>query len=221
MIRILIADDHPIVRRGLRQILAEEPDLAVLGEAQNAQEVLQLLRQQDWDVLVLDINMPGPSGLEALREVKDRRPTLPVLVMSIHPEEQFGVRALQAGAAGYLTKESAPDELVKAIRKVHAGGKYVSPSLGEKLASALQPGADRPPHEALSGREFEVLRLLASGKTVTEVADQLVLSVKTVSTYRARILDKMNLHTTAELMHYAILKRLVEPLPSDLTPPPC
>ena len=212
MIRILIADNHPIVRRGLSQILADEPDLAVLGEAQNGKEVLQLLRDQEWDVMVLDINMPGRSGLEVLQEVKDQYPNLPVLIMSIHSEEQFGVRALKAGAAGYLTKESAPEELVKAIRKVCAGGKYVSPTLGEQLASALQSGTHRMPHDALSNRENEILCLIASGKTVSEIAEHLILSVKTVSTYRTRILDKMNLHTNAELMHYAMRHRLVETL---------
>lgn len=213
MIRILIADDHPIVRRGLKQILAEEPDLAVRGEAQNGQEVLQLLSKQEWDVLVLDINMPGRSGLEVLQEVKDRKPSLPVLIMSIHSDEQFGVRALKAGAAGYLTKESAPEELVKAIRKLHMGGKHVSPSLGEQLISALQSGGDRLPHDALSNRENEILCLIASGKTVTEIAEHLVLSVKTVSTYRARVLEKMSMRTNAELMHYAMQHRLVETLP--------
>jgi len=214
MIRILIADDHPIVRRGLKQILADERDFAVLGEAQNGQEVLQLLHQQQWDVLVLDINMPQMSGLEVLQEVKLRWPDLPVLVMSIHSDEQFGVRALRAGSAGYLTKESAPEELVKAIRKVHGGGKYISPSLGEQLVSALQAGGDRPLHELLSNREFEILCLISSGKTVSEIAEQLILSVKTVSTYRARILEKMNLHSNAELMHYAIRHGLVLPLPA-------
>jgi two-component system, NarL family, invasion response regulator UvrY len=211
MIRVLIADDHPIVRRGLRQILADEPDLDAPGEAQNGHEVLKQL-QQPWDVLVLDINMPGRSGLEILHEVKDRRPDLPVLIMSIHSEEQFGVRALKAGAAGYLNKESAPEELVKAIRKVHGGGKYVSPTLGEQLAVALQFGEHRMPHDALSNRENEILCLIASGKTVSEIAEHLILSVKTVSTYRSRILEKMKLHTNAELMHYAIQNRLVEPL---------
>lgn len=213
MIRILIADDHPIVRRGLKQILGEEPDLQVLGEAPDGGEVLRLLNHQEWDVLVLDINMPGRSGLEVLQDVRERQPHLPVLIMSIHSEEQVGVRALKAGAAGYLTKESAPEELVKAIRKVHMGGKYVSPALGEQLAAALQSETNRLPHEALSNRENEILCLIASGKTATEIAEHLVLSVKTVSTYRARILQKMNLRTNAELMHYAMQHRLVAPLP--------
>jgi len=210
MIRVLIADDHPIVRRGLKQILGEEPDLAVLGEAESSDGVLRLLHQQECDVLVLDIDMPGRSGLGVLQDIREQRPHLPVLMMSVHPEEQFGVRAIKAGAAGYLNKESAPDSLVKAIRKVHAGGKYVSPALGEKLAAALQTDADRPRHEALSNREYEILCLLAAGRTATEIADDLDLSVKTISTYRTRILDKMRLRTNAELMHYAILNHLVK-----------
>lgn len=210
MIRILIADDHAVVRRGLKQIVAEEPDMAVLGEAQNAPEALQELRARDWDVLVLDITMPGRGGLEVLREARASRPGLPVLVLSTHPEEQYAVRALRAGAAGYLTKETAPEELVKAIRKVHGGGKYVSPALAEQLAAGLSEGAEKPPHERLTDREYEVLRLLASGQTVSQVADQLSLSVKTVSTYRARILEKMGMHTNAELTSYAVRHGLVE-----------
>jgi len=216
MIRILIADDHPIVRRGLKQILAEEPDFSVVGEAQDGAGVRALLLEQPCDVLVLDINMPGSSGLEMLQEITESQPNLPVLIMSIHPEEQFGVRALRAGAAGYLTKETAPEELVNAIRKVHAGGKYVSPSLSEKLVSAIQTDSDRPPHELLSNREYEILCLLASGRTVSQIAEQLILSVKTVSTYRTRILEKMNLHTNAELIHYALSRQLVTPLSAPL-----
>lgn len=216
MIRILIADDHPIVRRGLKQILAEEPDFSVVGEAQDGAGVRALLLEQPCDVLVLDINMPGSSGLEMLQEITESQPHLPVLIMSIHPEEQFGVRALRAGAAGYLTKETAPEELVNAIRKVHAGGKYVSPSLSEKLVSAIQADSDRPPHELLSNREYEILCLLASGRTVSQIAEQLILSVKTVSTYRTRILEKMNLHTNAELIHYALSRQLVTPLSAPL-----
>jgi DNA-binding NarL/FixJ family response regulator len=210
MIRIVIADDHAIVRRGLKQIVDEEPDLQVIGEAADAAEVLGLLRRDDADVLVLDINMPGRSGLEVLSDVKQRWPKLPVLVLSVHPEEQYAMRVLKAGAAGYLTKDSAPDELVRALRKVHAGGKYVSPALAERLASALQPDSELPPHERLTDREYQVLCLIGSGKTVSEIADQLALSVKTISTYRARLLEKMNLKTNAELTHYAIRNRLVE-----------
>lgn len=210
MIKILIADDHAIVRQGLKQIIVEEPDLTVAGEAQTAQQVLDLVRQRDWDVVVLDISMPGRSGLEVLKELKQERPRLPVLVLSMHPEEQFAVRALKAGAAGYLTKESAPEELITAIRKVLGGGKYVNATQAEKLAFALAASSERSPHETLSDREYEVLRLIGSGRTVSEIAEQLSLSVKTISTYRARILDKMNLRNTAELMHYAISHRLLD-----------
>jgi two-component system, NarL family, invasion response regulator UvrY len=208
MIKILVADDHAVVRRGLNQIVAERPDMRVCGEARDAREVLALLRKGEWDVLVLDINMPDQSGLEVLGEVKRQRPELPVLILSMHPEEQFAVRALKSGASGYLTKESAPEELVAAIHKVHGGGKYVSPSLAEKLAFALERGADAP-HEALSDREYQVLCLIASGKTVGEIAEGLYLSVKTVSTYRARVLEKMGMKTNAELTRYAICNRLV------------
>lgn len=210
MIRILIADDHPIVRRGVKQLLAEEPDFTVLGEARDAPEVLQLARQHEWDVLVLDLNMPGRSGLELLHEVKERWPKRAVLVLSMYPEDQFAVRVLKAGAAGYLNKESAPEELVKAIRKIQSGGKYVSPFLAEHMARILEQGAEGPSHAALTDREFQVLRLLASGLTVSQIADQLALGVKTISTYRTRLLEKMNLHNNAELMGYALRHGLVE-----------
>ena len=210
MIKVLITDDHAVVRRGLKQILADQPDMAVLGEAQNAREALQLLRQQSWDVLVLDLALPDRSGLEVLGEVRQRYPRLPVLVLSVHPEEQFAVRVLKAGAAGYLPKEGAPEELVQALRKVQAGGRYVSASLAERLALSLQNGGPEPPHERLSDREYQVLCLIASGRTVGEIADRLVLSVKTVSTYRARLLDKMGLRTNAELTCYAVRNRLVD-----------
>jgi DNA-binding NarL/FixJ family response regulator len=209
VIKILIADDHPIIRRGLRQILAEQPDVTALGEAQNVQEVLKLVRREDWDVVVLDISMPGGGGLEALKDLKMLCPAAAVLVLSIHPEDQYAVRALQAGAAGYLTKDSAPEELVKAIRKVLAGGKYVSPSFAETLALRLDAGLERPPHETLSDREHQVLCLIASGKTVSQIAAELALSVKTVSTYRGRVLEKLGLETTAELMRYAIQNGLI------------
>lgn len=209
MIRILIADDHAIVRRGLKQILAEESGMTVAGEAQNAQEVLDLVRKQVWDVVVLDIAMPGRGGLDVLKEIKPEYPQLPVLILSMHPEDQYAIRALKAGAAGYLTKESAPEELVKAIRKVLAGGKYVSASLAEKLVLALEADDKKPPHETLSDREYQVMCLIASGKTVGEIADELSLSVKTISTYRARILEKMSLKSNAALTHYAVQQRLV------------
>jgi two-component system, NarL family, invasion response regulator UvrY len=210
MIRALIADDHAVVRQGLRQILQETSDMQVTGEAATGPEALERARGDSYDVVVLDITLPGRSGFEVLKELRVERPELPVLVLSMHAEEQFAVRLLKAGAAGYLNKETAPEELIKAIRKVVAGGRYVSPTLAEKLAFEIDAGSDKSAHETLSDREFQVMRMLASGKTVKEIAAELSLSVKTISTYRARILAKMNLHTNAELIHYAITNQLVE-----------
>ena len=210
MIKILIADDHAVVRRGLKQIVAEQSDMEVLGEAQNVQEVFQLLRQREWDIVVLDLSMPGGSGLDVLRDLKDMRPDLPVLILTVHPEDQFAMRTLKAGAAGYLTKESAPEQLVQAIRKAHAGGRYVSPALAEQMAEAIGSRGDQLPHEGLSDREYQVLCLIGAGKTPTEIADHLRLSVKTVSTYRTRLLEKMGLSTNAELMHYVLSKELAQ-----------
>ena len=210
MIRILIADDHAVVRRGLRQTVSEESDMTVVGEASNAQELLGLTRKVPCDVVVLDISMPGRSGLDALKELRQEWPRLPVLVLSMHPEDQYAVRTLRIGAAGYLTKESAPEELVKAIRKAVSGGKYVTPSLAEKLALDLAKDGERPPHETLSEREYQVMCLIASGRSVTEISVELSLSVKTISTYRARILEKMGLRNNAELVHYAISRHLVD-----------
>ncbi len=210
MIRVLIADDHAVVRKGLRGILAEEYPRAVFGEAHTAQEVLDYAHKQEWEIIILDISMPDRSGMDILSELKQLRPRTPILVLSMHPEEQFARRALRAGAAGYLTKDSVPEELMKAIRKVLAGGRYVSASLAETLAFDLERPADRPLHEALSGREFQVLVLLASGKTLTEIANELSLSVKTVSTYRSRVLLKMDMHNNAELIRYAVQNHLVE-----------
>jgi two-component system, NarL family, invasion response regulator UvrY len=210
MIKVIIADDHPVVRRGLKQILAEEPDIAVVGEANNSQELFKQIANQSCDVVVLDITMPGRDGLEALKELRRERPKLPVLILSIHPEDQFGLRVLKAGAAGYMSKETAPDELVKAVRKVFAGGKYLSPTLAEKIAFDLDRDILKPPHETLSDREYVVMCLLASGKTVSEVSRELSLSVKTVSTHRSHILEKMKMKTNAELTHYAIKNRLVD-----------
>lgn len=209
MVRILIADDHPIVRRGLKQILAEEPDLTVGGEAQTSQEVLDQVRRGGWDVLILDISMPGRGGLDVLKEIKHQYPKLPVLVLSMHPEDQYAIRALRAGASGYLTKESAPDELVAAIRKIVRGGKYISPTLAERLAAEIEAPGGKLPHERLSDREYQVLLMIASGKTVSQIAQELSLSVKTISTYRARLLEKMGMKTNAELTHYAIENKLV------------
>jgi two-component system invasion response regulator UvrY len=193
----------------LKQILADEFTNAVFGEAGNAHEALTKIWHAAWDLVVLDITMPGRSGLEVLREIKKGFPGLPVLVLSMHPENQFAVRVLKCGAAGYLTKESAPEQLVGAVKKVVAGGRYVSSALAERLASHLAAGNQRPPQELLSDREFQVLRLIASGKIVSEIARDLCLSVKTISTYRTRILEKMELKNNAELMHYAIQHQLV------------
>lgn len=204
MIKILVADDHAVVRRGLIQILTEHSDLAVVGEAQHAQELFTLVRSQAWDIVILDVSMPGRSGLDVLKELKSEFPTRPVLILSSHPEDQYAVRTLKAGAAGYLTKDSAPDELVIAVRKAMQGGKYVSATLAEKLAFNLTSETDRLPHETLSDREYQVMCRIASGKTVSEIADEFSLSVKTISTYRTRILEKINLKNNAELTHYAI-----------------
>src|SRR5881394_437054 len=208
--KILIVDDYMVVRQGLRHVLADEFRRAEFGEARNAQEALNRVWKDKWDVVVLDITMPGRSGLEVLREIKHSKPKLPVLVLSMHPEDQFAVRVLKSGASGYMTKESAPEVLVGAIKKVMAGGRYVSSSLAEKMASYLAIDTPKPPHERLSDREFVVLRMIASGKTVSQIAAELSLSVKTVSTYRTRILEKMAMASNAELTHYAIKNQLVE-----------
>jgi DNA-binding NarL/FixJ family response regulator len=210
MIKVLIADDHAVVRRGLRQILTEEPDMLVAAEAGSAQEVRDLVRQQRFDVIVLDINMPGGSGMDLLSELRRDRPETRVLVLTVYPEDQYAVRAIKAGAAGFLTKESAPEKLIEAVRKLAAGGRYVSPELAEALASILAGEAKGPPHERLSDREFEVFKALASGKTVSQIALDLALSVKTVSTHRTRILKKMDMRTNAELTHYAVKSHLIE-----------
>ncbi len=210
MIKILIADDHPIVRQGLKQILLEESDVKVLGEAQNSHEVLNFVQKQNWDVVILDITMPGRGGLDVLKELKQQRPKLPVLILSMHPEDQYAVRALKAHASGYLTKDSAPEELVKAIRKILRGGKYISPTLAEKLAFDLETETEKPLHETLSDRESQVMLMIASGKTVSQIAEELSLSVKTIGTYRARILEKMKMKTNAELMHYVFKNKLIE-----------
>ncbi len=209
-IRILIADDHAILRRGLKEILMRELDSVTWGEAENGEQVLDQVQSHDWDLLILDITMPGRGGLDVLKNLKALQPRLPVLMMSMHPEDQYGKRVLKAGASGYMNKESAPEELMKAVRKLLGGGRYVSPALAETLASDLSQDTGRPPHETLSDREFEVLRKIASGKTVGQIAEELHLSVTTVSTYRARILEKMNMSTTAELMHYALRNHLVD-----------
>jgi two-component system invasion response regulator UvrY len=208
--RILIADDHAVVRKGLKQILAEAFKRSVFGEAANSQEALECVWKEPWDVVILDLTMPGRSGLEVLKEIKKARPKLPVLILSMHPEDQFAVRLLKAGASGYMTKESAPGELVGAVNKAVAGGRYVSASLAEKLASLIVHDVEAAPHESLSDREFLILRLIASGKAVSTIARDLSLSVKTVSTYRARLLEKMSMSNNSELVHYAFRYQLVE-----------
>ena len=208
--RILIADDHAVVRQGLKQILAAEFHQAVFGEASTGQQAIELAWREQWDVIVLDITMPGQNGLDVLKAIKKSRPRLPVLMLSMHPEDQFAVRMLKVGAAGYMTKESAPGELVGAVKKVISGGRYVSPALAEKMASFLAIDVQTAPHERLSDREFVVLRLIASGKTVSVIAQELSLSVKTVSTYRTRILEKTGMQNSAELTHYAIQNQLVK-----------
>jgi len=210
MIRILIADDHPIVREGLKQILSGAPDLDLIGEAQNGQEVIERVRTQEFEVLVLDLSMPGRSGIELIRQVREEKPKLRILVLSMHQEHQYAVRAIKAGAAGYLTKESASAQLIPAIRKVAAGGAFVTAAVAEQLALSAMPRADAPPHERLSDREFQVFRELVSGKAVSAIAAQLNLSVKTVSTHKARIMQKMQLNNPADLIRYAIHHRLVE-----------
>ena len=204
MLRILIADDHSLFRRGVKDLLTDGLGAVTVGECATAYELLELVRQKKWDVLILDIGMPGTTGTEALKRVKAECPKLPVIVLSMHPEDQYAIRVFKAGAGAYLTKASAPDELVLAIKKVLAGGQYVNQSLGEKLVHMLQPGNEGALHSLLSDREYEVMRLLASGKTVSEIAETMNLGVTTVSTYRARILEKLHIKNNAELMHYAV-----------------
>ena len=210
MMKILIADDHAVVREGLKQILSESPEMVVTAEASTGPEVFEKIGKDDFDLIVLDIAMPGRGGLDILKEIKNKKPRLPVLILSMYPEEQYAVRVLKAGASGYMTKESAPHELINAIKQISKGKKYVSPSLAEKLALDLEITTGRPPHESLSDREYQVMCMIASGKTLKEIAEKLSLSIKTISTYRSRILEKMNMKSNAELTHHAIKNRLVD-----------
>lgn len=210
MIKILIADDHAIVREGLKQIVADTSDMIVTAEASDGHEVLALISQDNYDVVVLDMAMPGLTGLDILKQIKRETPELPVLILSVHPEEQYAVRALKAGASGYLTKERAPDELITAIRKVSMGGKYITSSLAEKLAFELEVDAEKPPHKTLSDREFQVMCMIAKGRTIKNIAEELYLSPKTVSTYRSRILEKMKMKSNEELTHYVINNHLID-----------
>jgi two-component system invasion response regulator UvrY len=209
MLKVLIADDFPLFRRGIKDLLSDGLGDLTVGECANAHELLELVRRKKWDVLILDISMPGTTGVDALMQVKKERPSLPVIILSMHPEDQYAVRMFKAGADAYLTKASAPEELVKAMKKVIAGGQYVNQSLGEKLVRLVHQRVDRMPHELLSDREYEVMRFLASGKTVSEIAESMRLGVTTISTYRARILDKLSLKNNAELMRYAVQHGLV------------
>jgi two-component system, NarL family, invasion response regulator UvrY len=221
MIRALIADDHVVVLKGLKQVLSDTPDIEVVAEANTGQQVLEIVRTQPLDIVVLDIAMPDGNGLDVLRSLKRERPTLPVVVLSMHSEEQYGVIVLKAGAAGYLTKECAPDQLIAAIRKVLGGGKYISSALAEKLAFDLESDPNVPLHERLSSREYQVLGMIAIGKTVGEIAQTLGLSAKTISTYRSRILEKMKMQKNAELTHYAVRQGLVDAMNfKEQTPKP-
>ena len=208
--RILVVDDHAVVRRGILQILAGGFPGSKFSEACSAPEALDMVWRQDWDLILLDISLPGRSGIEVLKEIRTARPKVPVLILSMHSEDQFAVRALKAGASGYVTKESPPEVVLEAIRRILAGGKFITPTLAEKLATHLNIENDRQPHEALSDREFEVLRLIGSGKTVGEIGEQLCLSVKTISTYRVRLLEKMGLNNNAELVQYCVRNNIVE-----------
>lgn len=210
MIKVLLADDHAIVRDGLKQILADTEDLAVAGEAADGHEVLKKMREQDWDIIVLDISMPGRSGLELIREIKNEKPGLPILILSMHQEEQYALRALRAGASGYLTKESDAEQLISVIRKVAKGGVFVSPAMAEHLARDLMPSTENPPHTLLSDREYQIFRLIVSGQSISEIADKLSLSVKTVSTHKSRIMQKMNMTNQTELIRYAIKHGLLD-----------
>lgn len=209
MIKILIADDHAIVRKGLKQILADAPDIASIDEASSGQEALKKVRENNYNMVLLDISMPDMSGVDVLKQLKTEKPRLPVLILTMHPEDQYAVRILKAGASGYLTKESAPDELISAIQKVSQGGRYISPSLAEKLACDLDSTAIQPLHEGLSDREYQIMTMLASGKSTKEIAAELSLGMPTVSTYRFRILLKMKLKNNAELISYAIKNNLL------------
>lgn len=210
LLRILIVDDHAIVREGLTRILMEAFENAVFGQAQNGAELFKHLHQQAWDIVIMDISMPGRSGLELLRDLKREHPGLPVLVLSAHSEDQYAVRALKAGGAGYMTKETAPDELVNAVKLILTGKKYITSEIAEKLITHIETERDKLPHETLSDREYQVLCLIAAGKTPTEIAEALVLSVKTISTFRARILAKMNMRNNAQLTHYALENHLLD-----------
>lgn len=210
MIKVLMVDDHALIREGLKKTLSGEPDLTIVGEANNIVELFKVLEQVSADIILLDITMPGESGLDALHELHQKYPHVPVLILTFHPERRFAVRALKAGASGYITKESATEELVQAVRKIAGGGKYVSAALAEQLAAELNDRSGQLPHETLSNREFQVMRLFAQGKKSSEIAEQLSVSVNTVNTYRMRVLEKMNMQSNVELSRYALEHGLIE-----------
>jgi DNA-binding NarL/FixJ family response regulator len=209
MLKVLIVDDHTITREGLRRILSDHPQIATVGEAGNGADAIALVEAREWDIVLLDISLPDRSGLEVLKIMKKARPQLPVLVLSMYPVDQYALRVLRAGGAGYLTKESAPDQLLEAVRKVTGGTRYITPEVADYIAQDWTEDTTQAAHEKLSDREFEVMRLIASGKSVGDIARGLCLSVKTVSTYRARILQKLRLRHNAELTHYAVVNRLI------------
>lgn len=210
MTKVLIADDHPLFRRGLKDILQAQPDIELVGEADTGHKALQMARKQRWDALVLDITMPGLGGIEILSILRQEQPKLPILVLSAHPENQYAVRVLRAGAAGYMTKETAPQEFIRGLRKVLRGAKYVSETLAEKLAFDLGAQNARKPHDLLSDREYEIMRMIASGKPLGKIASELALSPRTVSTYRSRVLEKMQMKTNADLIRYALQNKLLD-----------
>jgi two-component system invasion response regulator UvrY len=209
MIRILIADDHAIVRRGLKQIILEEYPFAEINEVPDAEELVKKVIRENWDVVICDLNMPGRSGIDALKQIKQSFPKLPVLIMSMYPEDQYAIRALKAGASGYLSKVSIHDDLIKAIQTALRGKKFITPAIAEKVVETFGSEHDSPTHELLSDREFEVFKLLAEGKTISEIANQLSLSSNTISTYRSRVLEKMQIHSNADLIRYALERKLI------------
>lgn len=210
MIRIVIADDHEIVRAGLKQIISDDNDMEVIGESNNGEKLIELVKKNDYDVVLLDLKMSGLSGIEVIKHIKAIKPELPIIVLSMHAEDQYAVRTIKAGASGYVTKETAAENLITAVRKVVSGGKYISSTLAETLAESIAGGGIDLPHEKLTDREFQVLCMIASGKTVSEIGSELFLSVKTISTYRQRILEKMNMKNNSELTHYAIKNNLLD-----------
>ncbi len=209
MIRILIADDHSVVRQGLERILIKEFPSAFIEQVPDGERMIKRVMESEWDLVISDLSMPGRSGLEALRQIKEHLPRLPILILSVHPEEHYAIRVLKAGASGYLSKNMAPEELINAVHRVLLGRKYITPSVAEKLAEQINTDVEQLPHAQLSDREFEVLKLVASGKSLTEIADELSISATTVSTYRARIMTKMNMKTNADLTRYAIANNLL------------